>query len=144
MKYTNRWEMPGVTFYQVEDHPFEAHAGRPLFAYGKPGETDNHGIPKTGELYPALDRALVAWVGEKYTGPRGAGGTGVGTAADWFMRMIGADELVAVDYSAGQKALQEVIADTRKYDGPIYQRARAIETELEKRGLVLAAHNHGN
>lgn len=143
MKYTSRWEMPEVTFYQVEDHGFEAHEGRPLYAYGKPGDTNDRGIPKTGELYAELDRALVAWVAEKYTGPRGAGGTGVGTAADWFMRMIGADQLVAVDYQAGQKALQEVIVATAKYDGPIYSRARAMETELEKRGLVIAANNHG-
>lgn len=143
MKYTNRWEMPEVTFYQVEGHGFEAYGDRPLFAYGKPNETDGRGIPKTGELYAELDRALVAWVAEKYTGPRGAGGTGVGTAADWFMRMIGADQLVEVDYSSGQKALQEVVADTRQYDGPIYQRARAISTELEKRGLVLATLNQG-
>jgi hypothetical protein len=143
MKYTSRWEMPEVTFYQVEDHGFPAHEGKPLYCYGKPGETNDNGIPKTGELFLELDRALVAWVGEKYTGPRGAGGTGVGTAADWFMRMIGADQLVEVDYSSGQKALQEAVADTRRYDGPIYQRARAISTELEKRGLVLATLNTG-
>jgi hypothetical protein len=143
MKYTNRWEMPEVTFYQVEGHGFEAHEGKPLYAYGKPNETDGRGVPKTGELYAALDRALVAWVAEKYTGPRGAGGTGVGTAADWFMRMIGADQLVEVDYQAGQKALQEVIVATAKHDGPIYGRARAMSVELEKRGLVVAAQNHG-
>lgn len=143
MKYTSRWEMPEVTFYQVEDHGFPAHEGKPLYAYGKPGETNSNGIPKTGELFVALDRALVAWVSEKYTGPRGAGGSGVGTAADWFMRMIGADQLVAVDYQAGQKALQDVLAATRREDGPIYSRARAMETELEKRGLVIAALNHG-
>lgn len=141
MKYTNRWEMPEVWFYQVEGHGFEAHEGRPLFAYGKPGEMDDRGVPKTGELFVALDRALVAWVAEKYTGARGAGGTGVDTAAGWFMRMIGADTLVPVDYSEGQKVLQEVIADTRKHDGPIYGRARAMETELEKRGLVIAKLN---
>lgn len=44
----------------------------------------------SNELYPSLDEAMVAAVGEKYTGKRGAGGTAVGTAADWFMSMIGA------------------------------------------------------
>jgi len=43
------------------------------------------------EFYPTLDKAMVAAVGEKHTGHRGAGGTGVGTAADWFMKMIGAE-----------------------------------------------------
>lgn len=91
MRYTNRWELPEVTIYRIEDHSFDEYADEPLYAYGKPNDTDHRGMPRTGELYRTLDHALVAWVGEKYTGPRGAGGTGVGTAADWFMRMIGAD-----------------------------------------------------
>lgn len=142
MRYTNRWEMPEVTFYQVEGHGFEAHADRPLYAYGKPDDMNDRGVPKTGELYASLDRALISWVAEKYTGPRGAGGTGVGTAADWFARMIGMDQLVAVDYSAGQKALTEILASTAKHDGPVYGRARAVSAELEARGLTLAAQVH--
>lgn len=141
MRYTNRWTLPEVTFYQVEDHGFEVYKDRPLYAYGKPNDTNDRGIPRIGELFASLDRALVSWVGEKYTGPRGAGGTGVGTAADWFARMIGMDQLVAVDYQSGQKALQEVIASTAKY-GPIYSRARAMTNELEARGLTLAAQVH--
>jgi hypothetical protein len=42
------------------------------------------------ELFHSLDHAIASAVGERHTGPRGAGGTAVGTAADWFMRMIGA------------------------------------------------------
>lgn len=139
--YTKRWEMPEVTFYQVEDHGFEQYNGRPLYAYGKPGEVDDNGVPRTGELHEALDRALVAWVAEKYTGPRGAGGAGVGTAADWFMKMIGADTLVPVDYHEGRAVLTDAIAGTAKHDGPIYRRAQAMEIELEKQGLVLARMN---
>lgn len=144
MKFTSRWEMPEVTFYQVEGHGFEAREDRPLYAYGKPGETDDHGIPKTGELYESLDRALVAWVAEKYTGPRGAGGSGVGTAADWFMKMIGADEVVPVSYSESQVALTDMLAATQSEDGPIYRRAQVIKDRLEARGLVLAKINHGS
>lgn len=143
MRYANRWEMPEVTFYEVTDHGFEMHKDRPLYVYGKPGETNDHGVPKTGELFDSLDRAMVAWVAEKYTGRRGAGGTGVGTAADWFMRMIGADMLVPVDYAAGKKALTEVLADTAQHNGPIWSRARAVADELEARGVVLAVMNHG-
>lgn len=143
MRFTNRWEMPEVTFYRVEGHGFDEYEGKPLYCYGKPGETNDNGIPETGELYVALDRAMVAWVGEKYTGPRGAGGKGVGTAADWFMKMIGADEVVEVGHASGQVALIDVLAATAKYDGPIYRRADAMATELAKRGLVLAAMNHG-
>lgn len=141
MRHAKRWEMPQVTFYEVVDHGFEAHGERPLYCYGAPDETDSRGIPKTGELYESLDRAMVSWVAEKYTGRRGAGGTGVGTAADWFMRMIGADALVAVDYQEGQKALQDALVATRSEDGPIYSRARKMETELEKRGLTIAKLN---
>lgn len=139
MKYTNRWEMPEVTFYQVEGFTED---GRTLYAYGKPNDMDDRGKPRTGELFNSLDRALIAWVGEKYTGPRGAGGTGVGTAADWFARMIGMDQLVAVDYQSGQKAVTEILASTAKHDGPLYRRARAITDELDARGLTLAAQVH--
>lgn len=139
MRYTNRWEMPEVTFYQVEGFTED---GRTLYAYGKPNDMDDRGKPRTGELFNSLDRALIAWVGEKYTGPRGAGGTGVGTAADWFARMIGMDQLVAVDYQSGQKAVTEILASTAKHDGPLYRRARAVTDELEARGLTLAAQVH--
>lgn len=56
---------------------------------GRVRSTDR-GLPT--ELYTTLDEAMVAAVGEKYTGRRGAGGTAVGTAADWFMKMIGAKQ----------------------------------------------------
>lgn len=144
MRYANRWTLPEVTFYQVEDHGFTGeHEGKPLFAYGKPDDMTDRGIPRTGELYDTLDRALVAWVGEKYTGPRGAGGTGVGTAADWFCRMIGMDTLVEVEYQSGRKAVTEALAATQNMNGPLYQRARGLADELAARGLVLAAVNHG-
>ena len=145
MRFANRWTLPEVTFYQVEDHGFTGeHEGQPLFAYGKPDAMDDRGVPKVGELYASLDRALVAWVAEKYTGPRGAGGTGVGTAADWFCRMVGMDDLVEVEYSSGQKALAEVLAATQQHNGPLYRRARAITDELGARGLVVAtAKNTG-
>lgn len=144
MKYTNRWTLPEVTFYQVEDHGFPAFEGQPLFAYGKPDAMDAHGLPKVGELYPSLDRALIAWVGEKYTGPRGAGGTGVGTAADWFARMIGMDTLVPISHADRSKVLTEVLATTTEHNGPVWRRARAMDDELEARGLVLATMNDGH
>jgi hypothetical protein len=140
--YTMIAQLGDWTFWAWDGHPFEAHEGKTLYAYEpvrKPGEP---GKPNTGEWFASLDRALIGAVGEKYTGPRGAGGTGVGTAADWFARMIGMDELVAVDYQAGQSALQDVLVATAKHNGPIYRRASAITTELEKRGLTLAAMNH--
>lgn len=139
MRHTKRWEMPEVTFYQVEGHGFEAHLDRVLYAYGNPGETDSQGMPKTGELYATLDRALVAWVAEKYTGRRGAGGTGVGTAADWFMRMIGADQLVEAGPEGG-RALVEAVNNNRDKGLPLA--ANRIEHELEARGFILARQKH--
>lgn len=139
MRYANRWTLPGVTFYQVEDHGFTGeHEGKPLFAYGKPDDMNDQGVPKTGELYASLDRALIAWVGEKYTGPRGAGGSGVGTAADWFARMIGMDQLVEPDYADSNKAMLEVVNETAGPVGPLYVRARQIRQGLEARGIYLA------
>jgi hypothetical protein len=139
MRYVNRWTLPEVTFYQVEGHGFTGeHEGKPLFAYGKPGAEDHRGMPKTGEFYESLDRALISWVAEKYTGPRGAGGTGVGTAADWFARMIGMDQLVEPDYTEGQKALQDGLYQTQNEDGPLFRRARALTDWLGARGIYLA------
>lgn len=142
--YTVAGQIGDWTFWAWEGHPFTGeNEGRTLYAYEPVDKPGKPGDPNTGEWFASLDRALIAAVGEKYTGPRGAGGTGVGTAADWFARMIGMDELTQVDRGHGQKALQEVIAATAKYDGPIYRRADAMETELGARGLVIAAMNHG-
>lgn len=147
MRFPNRWTVGDWTFYEIEDHGFSDHEGRSLFAFGDGSTVESGsraGQPKFGELYASLDRAIIAAVGEKYTGPRGAGGTGVGTAADWFARMIGMDALVAVDYRAGQKAVAEVLAATSMAtNGPHSRRASALTDELGKRGLVIAAMNHG-
>ena len=140
MRVTNYWELPGLgTVYEIEGHGFTGpeYDGKPLYAYGK-GEHDDRGRPKVGEYHRSLDRALISAVGEKYTGPRGAGGTGVGTAADWFARMIGMDQLVAPAYASGQKALQEALHETEREDGPLYRRARAITDRLEARGMTIA------
>lgn len=84
MRITNRWTVGEWTFHQVEDH------GKPLFGFTTPdSKTDTDGKPRIGEYYRTLEHAMAAAIAEKYTGPRGAGGEGVGTAADWFMRMIG-------------------------------------------------------
>lgn len=142
MRVTNYWELPGLgTVYQIEDHGFTGpeYDGKPLYAYGK-GERDDRGRPKVGEYHRTLDRALIAMVGEKYTGPRGAGGTGVGTAADWFARMIGMDALVEPEYASGHKALTEILSETSVHDltKPTWRRARAMTDALEARGMTIA------
>lgn len=76
------------TFFEVTGHSFTGDLDeKPLYEFEVAGDGRTTGR----EMYLSLDHALVAAVGEKWTGPRGAGGSGVGTAADWFMAMIGAD-----------------------------------------------------
>lgn len=74
-----------LNIWTVGEYEFTEHVdtrGAHLFGFTINGK-ERH------EYYYSLDKALIAAVGEKYTGPRGAGGSGVGTAADWFARMIG-------------------------------------------------------
>jgi hypothetical protein len=125
------------TFVQVEDHGFTGElADKPLYGFvvGEPEISGLGGI-KFGELYPSLEHAMVAAVAEKFTGPRGAGGSGVGTAADWFMRMIGADQLHAAG-DVGSVALTSALVG----QGVSADRwtVRRIEKGLESRGVVLA------
>lgn len=124
------------TFYQVEDKVANG-PDRTLFGFTEavPDGT-RAGKPRFGTLYASLEHAMVAAVGEKYTGPRGAGGTGVGTAADWFMRMIGADQLRAAGRDGG-KALVEVLKDPDVNMGNALT-AHWIERKLEELGLFLA------
>lgn len=67
------------TFFSTE---WDSKTGREVFGFEYEGKTHN-------EYYGTADMAMIAAVGFKYTGPRGAGGENVGTAADWFARMIG-------------------------------------------------------
>ena len=46
---------------------------------------------RSTEYFLTDEEAIVQAIAAKYTAPRGASGAGVGTAADWFMKMIGAD-----------------------------------------------------
>jgi hypothetical protein len=94
MRISARWTVGEWTFYQVDDHGFTGQRGddRPFYGFSTGPEVLNRmGLPKFGELYATLEYAMAAAIAEKYTGPRGAGGSGVDTAAGWFMRMIGAD-----------------------------------------------------
>jgi hypothetical protein len=79
------WTVGEYKFRLFTNHHISSYAGKPLYDFLINGE--RKGIR---ELYASLDEAMVAAVGERHTGPRGAGGSGVDTAAGWFMRMIGA------------------------------------------------------
>lgn len=140
MRVTMLAQLGDWTFWEVWDHGFTgpSYDGKPLFGYEKVSDPGEPGKPRIKEYHHSLDRAIVSAVGEKYTGPRGAGGTGVGTAADWFCRMIGMDKLVEPDYAMSQKAIQEVLHETQREDGPLYRRAKAVTERLEARGMTIA------
>lgn len=141
MRYPNRWTVGEWTFYEVTDHGFTGEmADKPLYGYSVGDPMDDQGMPKLGELYPSLDHAMVAAVGEKYTGPRGAGGTGVGTAADWFMRMIGADQLVPVENPC---RVLSGAADVAGIGDPITAVLR-MNAALRSEGYTLAKLNTGS
>jgi len=119
------------TFEEVADHGFSQYEGRTMWRFTIAGKPNNH------ELYESVDRALVSAVGERYTGQRGAGGSGVGTAADWFMAMIGADGLVrAPEGTAAVAEAYEALGSTAGFPAP--QVARHLVRNLERAGYVVA------
>lgn len=127
--YPNRWTIGEWTFYEVADHGFGGPSeNRSLFTYGPAARE-----AELRDLYPSIDHAMVAAVAEKHTGRRGGGGPGVGTAADWFMRMVGAGQLQEAG-PAGGRALTEAVRDNQ--EGPLA--AYRIERTLEDQGYIIA------
>jgi hypothetical protein len=104
----NRYDALAVlgdwTFYQVD-----GYGDGTLYAYSM-NRLINDYPPKIGELYNSIEHAMASAIAEKYTGPRGAGGSGVGTAADWFMRSIGAFEPTRMN-AQGSPVLREQVTD---------------------------------
>jgi hypothetical protein len=82
------WTVGPYRFEEVVDHPFSKITSGPMYRFVIDGKISS-------EMFESLDRAMVAAVGERRMGPRGAGGNAVGTAADWFCVMIGLDEAEA-------------------------------------------------
>jgi hypothetical protein len=142
--YTQRWNVGAWQFFEIDGRQIsDSYEGRKLYGFETQAEDGARPeVSNVREWFNSLEHAMAAAIAEKYTGPRGAGGSGVGTAADWFMRMIGADQLVAAEDREVQSTLQEVLHATQKHDGPLFRRARAITAELERQGLVLARQNH--
>lgn len=130
------WHFPSLgDLHQINDHGLGGeHEGKPMFRFRLPG-ADRPNF----ELYNTIEHALVALVAAKYTGERGAGGTAVGTAADWFMRMIGADELTMV---ADNEARTEMLTAMNAAEGfppvPMREVGRRVINALESKGYVIA------
>lgn len=136
-RYPNRWIIGEWVFYELVDHGFSGpSAGKPLYGYGPVQGEGPSGQVKVREWYGSLEHAMVAAVAEKHTGPRGAGGTGVGTAADWFMRMIGAGQLQAAENSRAvlDGALRKAGLETT------WKTGREVEDALEASGYTIARH----
>lgn len=86
----HRWTVGPYTFEAVSRHGFPEPDYPPvMYRFLIDGQRVD------AEMYRSLDRALVAAVGARHMGPRSAGGPGVGTAADWFCKMIDLDEAEA-------------------------------------------------
>jgi hypothetical protein len=132
---TQEWVLPGLgTLIEIEDHGLETWADKPLYQFHL-AASERPGL----ELFVTPEHALASMIAAKYTGERGAGGTGVGTAADWFMKMIGAEQLVDAG-SEGRSALIQAMIDISAVKSP-FARGSRLQDELEKQGYVIAKHN---
>lgn len=131
MHYVRRGTVGEWTFYEVADHGFSGSIkGQPLYGFTVTAEEklDHNRSPRIGELYGSLDHAMVAAIAEKHTGPRG-------TAANWFMKMIGAGQLQDAG-AEGCSALTDVIKRSER----TAPRSAAVEiqSKLEAKGYVIA------
>jgi hypothetical protein len=140
MKYEIKGTVADWTFYEVTDHGFSGElANQPLYGFTVNPAPEIQ--PKLNELFANLEHAMVAAVGEKFTGKRGAGGTGVGTAADWFMRMIGAGQVVPADDA--RQALTRAAKDAALWTGAEISGAMRMDKSLRAAGYVVAKDNTG-
>lgn len=79
-KLVNQWTVGEYTIREVE-HWTKGEENLFNFKIGD--------APWSHVYYGSLDKAMLAAVCEKHTGPAMAGGPGVGSAADWFAKAIG-------------------------------------------------------
>lgn len=132
MRITQTWRLGEWTFVEVTDHGFGGPSeGRLLYGFTSEQFDD---IKQITAFYPSLDYAMASAIAEKHTGRCGAGGTGVGTAADWFMRMIGAGQIQEAG-PEGARALMDIVREHGD-DQPLW--AHKLDAELQARGFVLA------
>jgi len=137
---TQTWTIGEWIFSEIDGRQIsDTYEGRKLYGFAQAIVEGSSQAGRVNEWYNTLEHAMAAAIAEKYTGPRGAGGTGVGTAADWFMRMIGADQLVDAG-EPGRRALAESMATHR--DKGLPRAATLVERDLERQGLILAHQNH--
>jgi hypothetical protein len=83
-RITNRWVVGEYTITEYAD----VWGGEDVTTYATKIGDQRESIWR----HLSLDKALLAVVAEKHTGPPMAGGGGVGSAADWFALAIGLEK----------------------------------------------------
>lgn len=130
--YPQRWTVGEWTFFEVDEHGFDSYKDVLLYTWTGPGQG------ATTTYYETLEQAMAEAVAAKHMGAAGAGGIAVGTAAAWFMRMIGIDEVKP----AGAKGSTALLNAFESADGfPAVGNTEFIERVergLKTRGYVLA------
>lgn len=122
-RINRRWTVGEWEFQEVEIL-WGSHEWRTFYRFTAEGLAPNN------ELYDTLEHAMAEAIGSKYTGPRGAGGSGVNTAAGWFLRMIGADaypNMTAAEVAAKQEG-ERLAERQRRLDAEADRRVAARKT----------------
>ena len=135
-RYENRWTVGEWTFYEVAGHGFPTNPDKPVFRYERDGIEDHAQDP---DSYGSLEQAMAAAIASKHTGVRGAGGTGVGTAADWFIRSLGLGHPVELEQGEARDAVVTALAESEGFPavGPAVF-ARRVLGQFGKLGVFLA------
>lgn len=87
-RIVNTWTVGEYTIDEVANwKPEEPN----LFRWTRKDEKSSSSAYRSSTYYGSLDMALAQAIAAKYMGEAGAFGDAVGTAADWFARMINMD-----------------------------------------------------
>lgn len=138
-RYENRWTVGEWTFYEVAGHGFPMNPDKPVYRYERDGIADHE---QDRNSYWSIEEAMAAAIASKYTGVQGAGGTGVGTAAMWFIRSLGIGHPVEL---SRQEAAVALVAAMQESEGlpsvspAVY--ARRLLSALDERGLFIAGES---
>ncbi len=80
----DEWTVDNYVIYRVR-----MKHGQKMEFYGYTIDGSDIRDSKSTEFYLTIEHAMAAAIAEKHIGRRGASGTAVGTADDWFMKMCG-------------------------------------------------------
>lgn len=135
-RFENRWTVGEWTFYEVAGHGFPMNPDKPVYRYERDGIEEHE---QDRNSYWNLEEAMAAAIASKHTGVQGAGGTGVGTAAMWFIRSLGIGHPVELTRQEAAVALVAALDESQGFPSvspPVY--ARRVLSAFDKRGLFIA------